>query len=62
MTSVLSLGSVQREVDDAIVHLFPAGTDTDTDAAPRAESGSPATPAADAGPPRRRPGKAAAGG
>ena len=39
MTSVLSLGGVQKEVDDAIVHLFPAESvvpDATTSVAPQA--------------------------
>ncbi|MBK6858322.1 MAG: MerR family transcriptional regulator [Microthrixaceae bacterium] len=50
MTSVLSLGTVQREVDDAIVHLFPspspssqldpvAAPDSTTTKAPKSASG-----------------------
>ena len=50
MTSVLSLGGVQKEVDEAIVHLFPQGTE---------ESGGAAEPAADPKPSGRR---AATGG
>ena len=60
MTSVLSLGSVQREVDDAIVHLFPA--DVATVAATVAATVDEVGLAADDRTPRTGPGKAAAGG
>jgi DNA-binding transcriptional MerR regulator len=60
MTSVLSLGSVQREVDDAIVHLFPA--DAASDAASEADPVDEVGLATDDRTPRAGPGKAAAGG
>ncbi len=54
MTSVLSLGTVQREVDDAIVHLFPAdpgaeNTSQSTDSSPSVAAAAPIVKSAASG-------------